>query len=769
MAPKSEHASKQASARGSAAPMDVDAKPPAASTTSKVKASSSSLSNTAQRPKSPPPPTEYRDIPLLSLSNASSLFDTSTDQKGEAKVKTHLLKLVSNASLDLSSAERFSQPLRLNRKLLPKLKAPRPDPGDVIPDKYGRSILGLGDDGKSPLRWPRNRQELDQVKAWLDKGKEEKTSQVDVSQIAPTSSNAAQRNKTQLFKKRVREVHKAATSSRKTWNDERLPWILEDQETSKEWESSRTLNPSGLAALREEVEKFERGETSNIRFVQEPLTEAPTGDGMSTINISADSGGQVKREPTEMLEPAIKTDVKGSIDNKTTNHSPWLGKLEGDNGDANNHVLFVFDSAGEGGFRCIPLSKTYRFLQKSTNSLSAEEIEREYERYQKSRDNGASRWMLRAQEAISLGAGRSSRRNQSSSSSLRTGGVKKEDPGGDEDDLDSVPEWKHLLLPNGSTLSAAIASSSEKKPRDQASRQRVGGRRRRESNEGRYDELDFQEEMADDDDRNEMEGYDLGDEETHELEERMKREMAKAEASDEDEDDDFAPQDDLFGGSTKRPGSRRDDMLTGSDNQMNRIVKALARNMGNEAYEEEDNPYLSDESDESDLAVANPEKALQEVREEREKREKEEKERLKAMGGIGNNGSTSVSTPGRETPPPGTKSGNATPSGRMEKQKSAGAGSIVMGQKHKPGAGHASVAQRATSPSASANRQTKHSRANSRSTSPVAGGSGGAGSSVRATSPMSRTATNPTPSTADRNSSNKRKSEAPVSHSDMSL
>jgi len=93
--------------------------------------------------------------------------------------------------------------------------------------------------------------------------------------------------------------------------------------------------------------------------------------------------------------------------------------------------------------------------------------------------------------------------------------------------------------------------------------------------------------MADDDDHNEGEEYDLGDADTHELAERMKKEMARAEqASDDEEDDLFGPE----------PGRRTDDQLTGSGRQMQKIVRALARNQGNEAYEEDVNPYLSDVS-----------------------------------------------------------------------------------------------------------------------------------------------------------------------------
>lgn len=211
--------------------------------------------------------------------------------------------------------------------------------------------------------------------------------QADLSQIAP-SSGGSQRTKSNLFKKRVREVHKATSSSRRTWNDERLPWVLEDEETSKEWESSRTINPSGLAALREEVEKFEKGQKSDVRFLSEQEQQA-VGEGSNDINMSTSNepgtssivDSKVKLEAQPKVETDMDSHDQATAETRATNHAPWLGKLEGDNGDANNHVLFVFDSTTEKGeFRCVPISKTYRFLQKSKSHLSAEEAEKEVSR-----------------------------------------------------------------------------------------------------------------------------------------------------------------------------------------------------------------------------------------------------------------------------------------------------------------------------------------------------------------------------------------------------
>ena len=52
-----------------------------------------------------------------------------------------------------------------------------------------------------------------------------------------------------LFKKRVREVHKSANAARRTRNEEFFPWVLEDFETSNDWESSRNPAANSIQAL----------------------------------------------------------------------------------------------------------------------------------------------------------------------------------------------------------------------------------------------------------------------------------------------------------------------------------------------------------------------------------------------------------------------------------------------------------------------------------------------------------------------------------------
>lgn len=103
--------------------------------------------------------------------------------------------------------------------------------------------------------------------------------------------------------------------------------------------------------------------------------------------------------------------------------------------------------------------------------------------------------------------------------------------------------------------------------------------------------MDFEEDFADDEEK--MEGdIRMDDDEAKELEERLKREIAAAEQSDEEGEED----EDLTAVAGR--GSKEDDILTGSGRQMKKIMKALGRREGNEAYEsdEEKNPYATDVS-----------------------------------------------------------------------------------------------------------------------------------------------------------------------------
>jgi transcription initiation factor TFIIF subunit alpha len=226
--------------------------------------------------------------------------------------------------------------------------------------------------------------------------------------------------------------------------------------------------------------------------------------------------------------------------------------------------------------------------------------------------------------------------------------------------------------------------------------------------EGIYGELDFEESFADDEERNEGDDYAMGEEETKELEQKIKRELARAEEEDKDEDDD------LFDPRGRKLNSRgEDDVLTGSGKQMKKIMKALARREGNDVYDDDDedrNPYGSDDSSDGveDSVMANPEEALRKVREEKEREAKEA-----ARKGIKTeDASANVSRAPSPTPKSDVNSGVATPAQVSARNKASGS------QHRKPGAGHATSAQRATSPNRPSNGSNK-SRQGSRSGSPI--------------------------------------------------
>ena len=82
-----------------------------------------------------------------------------------------------------------------------------------------------------------------------------------------------------------------------------------------------------------------------------------------------------------------------------------------------------------------------------------------------------------------------------------------------------------------------------------------------------------------------------------------------------------------------RRGRHDDAMLTGSGRQMRKIMKALSRREGIDVYdsdEEAKNPYALDESDDEDLDVLHPERAILEAREERARAERAAREAASA-------------------------------------------------------------------------------------------------------------------------------------------
>ncbi|PWZ00151.1 hypothetical protein BCV70DRAFT_217165 [Testicularia cyperi] len=602
----------------------------------------------------PPPPTTYRDIPLLSTNCGPWL--------------THLMKFAHHARVDPNDATQFVPPLKLNRKNPPRHKLPRPSAGDPITDKYNRPMIGK--DGQ-PLLWPAAGDDLERIEEVIKKEIAPKGPGADQSLIAPGSS--ARPSKAKLFKKKVREIHKAADGARKTMKEEHFPWVLEDFETSNEWESIRTPIPTGARALQDHIDELKK--------------KRENGDDATVGHISSSS--DVKIEESASLvksEAGLKAEASTAASASSTSHAPWIGKLDGDSSsDASSlHVLFVFDERDAGGFKVVPVSRMYKFLQKPKHStMTNDEVEQEYQKYQKNKE--MDRWAHR-NRPISASSAVSRREDDAA--------------------LRSWPEANQLTLPTGMPFGAGrrrnlMAVHGGELLRgdddDDAAAGGSGRRRKREESPGAgYDEMDYEEEFADDEETHDPEADAVDDEEAKELEERLKREMARANNVGDNEE----------GAGDESADEEDDQVLTGSGKQMMKIMRALAKREGNEAYERDDdarNPYATDESedeDEEESYVANPEKAIQLAREERERKERE-------------------AAKNKAKPDTANASGSNTPTGRHEKKPVALAGSqagsapsLVQAavasqsqqQSQRPGAGHVSLAQRATSPTRGASK-----------------------------------------------------------------
>lgn len=304
-------------------------------------------------------------------------------------------------------------------------------------------------------------------------------------------------------------------------------------------------------------------------------------------------------------------------------------------------------------------------------------------------------------------------------------GVKREE--GYDDDWASM---RGLSLSNTSSSRprglVSVSGGSSSRRGGGADYDEDGAFHRRDDDEGAtYDELDYQEDFADDEERMGGEAELVEDAEAREMEDRLKREMAKAGVGADDDETgggDGPDDSDLFGDETLRRGRvREDDQLTGTGRQMKKIMKALARREGGlEEYESDDdiNPYASEDEDEEEPAIANPEEAIRRAREEKER---EEKETAKLAGilpgtpsssGLGTGASqkppTNSERTSRGSTPVPTSSGKSTASGAVSPSKRAAQqqqpsqaqrgrpshGAQSSGH-HRMGSGHADVAKRA--------------------------------------------------------------------------
>ncbi|THH33690.1 hypothetical protein EUX98_g614 [Antrodiella citrinella] len=346
----------------------------------------------------------------------------------------------------------------------------------------------------------------------------------------------------------------------------------------------------------------------------------------------------------------------------------WVGKME-EVAKSNTHAMFM--PAANDVFKFVPAHRWYKFQKKPNHHILTLE-EAETLMTQRSKNKDPERWLMRNRngQAGSEGANVKSEGGMLSATqgaSLMHSSSQSMGPGG----------RRLRTVDNGGAGGGLFGDDDDEEGGSQRRRGRELGA------EGDLDELDFEEDFADDEEKVEADGE---DEEAKEAEERLKKEYKTAnktregyidESDEEDED------------TTK---------LSSSHKSMQKLIKKLDNQLQNEEDDDEADPYASGEEESSD---------------------EEEPPQAPTGPAIQPHEPKANSRASSQAP-----AGNKTPSssqGAM-KTESPSRATSPMPSGH---GGHSVVAKRATSPKAPKQKTNGSSRA----TSPLAGGS-------RATSPV---------------------------------
>ncbi|CAD7060671.1 unnamed protein product [Tilletia caries] len=693
-------------------------KEPGASTSTSTSTSTSSHANTAQVAAAAPAPAKkeaptFRDFPIFSSQLAPN-------------TRINLLRFAHHTPQDPTDPTQFVGPLKMNRKWPPRPKPSPPRPGDPVRDAAGAHLVGLlppvsenDKPKKGKLYWPPYGQGgLEEIRKALQIPPE-----LNISAFPPApkkhadhddddddsadSDDASNPSKPSLSKQKgkfpmrgggggggggggrggkrgqsnkknnIREIHKAPEEIRLLRKQEYMPWVLEDFETSEEWESGVQAANRYKALVAQFGDKYANC-AGNAGLVQMYLRGAVDGG-------QGGGEGVVKEEEEE--EKRKKRKVAGFMDR---NHAPWIGKLEGDVHSASTatpkpsdpsssasttsayttvssspHVIFVFDHRHDGSFKLVPVQAAYKFTQKPAYSTTtADEANERWEALNKLRQRGGSAYQKMALTAITggpdaQGQGEGAKallhaRNRNAGIPSRSSGgpgsrsyVKKEKMD-EDDDAAELASWStfqqrsRLVLPGGpaSRPRNLLAVFGERGGGGSGGGGGGGG--------GALDEVEYEEDFADDEEVHQGPGAENAQEEQEQKEyaDRLKEEMSRAgwdgRLSDQDGGD--SSDDDMDEGETKGgkggkgkgkagKGKGKKGGMGRSGKELKKVMKMAGRAEGLDAYDSEDeevNPYASEDDDTSEsdeerhLALTNPEEAVRRARE--AKREKEERE-----------------------------------------------------------------------------------------------------------------------------------------------
>ncbi|GJJ12510.1 hypothetical protein Clacol_006753 [Clathrus columnatus] len=302
----------------------------------------------------------------------------------------------------------------------------------------------------------------------------------------------------------------------------------------------------------EEVRKLRREERYPWIFEEAPLDVKPSDTAVSSLGADANA------------TPSVSS-IPGQI---------WVGHLENPEKSQTHGLLVPKGST----FQFVPSYRYYKFTKKRSDVPGAEEAEAEYAKLQKSKD--PTQLWKRRKGALSEATMKTLKSEPHSHSQFS---VKYEDG----DDFDDSSRRLRTVDAGGDDLFGGGAGDGDGRDNDEYDEEKMMRKRRNRElgQDGDLDEMEYEEEFADDDEKIEMDG---DDEEMREMEERLKREYRNANKArdatiDEDEEDEEMEE-----------MSR----LTGAGKDLKKLVKRTEKNEAYESDDDEGNPYASEEEEE---------------------------------------------------------------------------------------------------------------------------------------------------------------------------
>ncbi|GAW05329.1 transcription initiation factor iif subunit alpha [Lentinula edodes] len=245
----------------------------------------------------------------------------------------------------------------------------------------------------------------------------------------------------------------------------------------------------------------------------------------------------------------------------------WTAQLD-DLGKAETHAFFM--PAANDVFKFVPSHRYYKFQKKLKHDMPTDTTSVE-SAYQKSLKRDPSTWLHQ--------------RNGKGPSAATAAMFKAEADGQPQANGSLVHQAQQSLGPGGRRLKAVDSGADDLFGEDDEDNGAAKRRAKEFGGEGDMDEMVYEEDFADDEEKMDVE--DTNDQEAKELEERLKKEYKNANKTREgyiDESDE----------EEEKPGMTK---------QAKRMQKMLRAREGNDVYEseeEEDNPYASSEEEEDE-------------------------------------------------------------------------------------------------------------------------------------------------------------------------